>query len=704
MLQYDNSAFYFFALSTISFYLIPCKSVSLSFSGRGLTMIGAGSRKRAAVHSPLPGFLVSCFILFDSILLILPICCATTAWYAILSRVYKAFVGLTDADVGAVTRTSAEKKKAETLKKESKGIATLRSTGFLINVAITVVFTIVFLLLLVNVSTDGEVNSFDPFSILEIDTGADMKAIKKAYRDKSLKYHPDKNPNNPAAEAKFMMVAKAYEALTDEAAKENYEKFGNPDGKQSLEVSIGLPSFLLDTTNRNIVLMTYLVIMVGIIPYAVWMYYSKSSKFGEKDVMYDTYSWFHHTLGENTIIKSLPEFMAGSAEFRTRNMPKTQAEKEEIGKIMQAVRSNMQKPKYNHPVCIKGNVLLHAHLLRKTDDLSDEARADLKYMLRISGSLIDAMISVCKHQENLATALNCIEFGQFVTQAMWVRDSDLLQLPHFTPAEVKHVDKAKTKANKVVQYRKLADEQKKGLADFNEEQKKDVLTCLNDVIPDVSVESKVFVDDDEDDKVYEGDLCTVKVIITRNNWKPESKSNLVHSPHFPFPQQEAWWILLGTQEGKIISVEKVPYNNKKTVEHEIKFLAPKQGTYHFDLHVKSNGYVGLDEKQQVELVTLDNSVLPEYKVHPEDAELDDEPTLFEEMLNANIEQDSDSDDDDDDDDEDGDDDDDDDDAGERPVSAADKKKAELRKARAATNDDDDDDDDDDEVEEVYTQK
>ena len=92
---------------------------------------------------------------------------------------------------------------------------------------------------------DGQVNSFDPFVILEIDSGSDSKAIKKAFRSLSLKYHPDKNPGDRVAEAKFMMVAKAYEALTDETAKQNYEKYGNPDGKQSLEVSIGLPSFLL---------------------------------------------------------------------------------------------------------------------------------------------------------------------------------------------------------------------------------------------------------------------------------------------------------------------------------------------------------------------------------------------------------------------------------------------------------------------------
>jgi translocation protein SEC63 len=176
----------------------------------------------------------------------------------------------------------------------------------MINFGITVVLTILFLWLAVSVSTDGEVNSFDPFSILDIDSASDPKAIKKAFRQLSLKYHPDKNPGNRASEAKFMMVSKAYEALTNEQSRDNWEKFGNPDGKQSLEVSIGLPDFLLDTENRNLVLMIYLIFIVGVIPFCVWSYYSDSSKFGEKDVMYDTYSWYHHTLNEHSLMKSLP--------------------------------------------------------------------------------------------------------------------------------------------------------------------------------------------------------------------------------------------------------------------------------------------------------------------------------------------------------------------------------------------------------------
>jgi translocation protein SEC63 len=596
--------------------------------------------------------------------------------------------------IGAVYRTSVEQIKAERLKQESHAARVLSSMGFLINLGIVSALTFIFAWLLISVSTDGIVNSFDPFSILEIDSGADTNEIKAAYRKLSKLLHPDKNKGNPAAAAKFMMLTNAYEALTDATARDNWEKFGNPDGKQSLEVSIGLPSFLLETQYRNLVLVGYLICMVGLIPYFVWRYYSDSSKYGEKNVMYDTYSWYHHALSENTTVKSLPEVLAGSAEFRKRNVPKTGEQKQAIATLMTAVRASMQKPKFNHPVCVKGNVLLHAHLLRQTNVMTtknmEQEVDDLKFMLRASTSLIDAMLSVCKHQDTLQTAINCIELGQYVTQAMWVKDSNLLQLPHFTAEEVKHAASGKSKVTTIQEYRALPDDQKKGLADFSEQQKKDVMSYLK-IFPELTVEHKVFVDDDEDDKVYEGDLVTIQVKITRHNLEDGEKAGLVHAPHFPFPKREAFWIILGqVKEGKIISMEKIGNPNKNVI-HEIKFMAPPKGTYHFDLIIQSNGYVGVDQSQKVEMITLDNSALPIYKVHPDDAVLDDEPTLFEEMLNNHIEQDSDDEEDSDEEEEE-----------EQPKSAAAKKKEQLRKARQSADDDDDDDDSD--AEEVYADK
>ncbi len=49
-------------------------------------------------------------------------------------------------------------------------------------------------------------------------------------------------------------------------AKENWRKYGNPDGRQTMEVSIGLPTFLLDKDNHMGVLTIYLILLVIFVP------------------------------------------------------------------------------------------------------------------------------------------------------------------------------------------------------------------------------------------------------------------------------------------------------------------------------------------------------------------------------------------------------------------------------------------------------
>jgi molecular chaperone DnaJ len=63
--------------------------------------------------------------------------------------------------------------------------------------------------------------SKDYYKILDIDKNASKEDIKKAYRKMAMKYHPDKNPDNKEAEAKFKEAAEAYEVLSDDNKKSN---------------------------------------------------------------------------------------------------------------------------------------------------------------------------------------------------------------------------------------------------------------------------------------------------------------------------------------------------------------------------------------------------------------------------------------------------------------------------------------------------
>jgi molecular chaperone DnaJ len=55
----------------------------------------------------------------------------------------------------------------------------------------------------------------DYYQVLGIDRDADEEDIKRAYRKLAVKYHPDKNPGDHAAEERFKELGEAYEALSD---------------------------------------------------------------------------------------------------------------------------------------------------------------------------------------------------------------------------------------------------------------------------------------------------------------------------------------------------------------------------------------------------------------------------------------------------------------------------------------------------------
>jgi len=67
----------------------------------------------------------------------------------------------------------------------------------------------------------------DYYEVLGVSKSASESEIKKAYRKLALKYHPDKNEGDAAAEEKFKEAAEAYEVLSNAEKKSRYDQFGH---------------------------------------------------------------------------------------------------------------------------------------------------------------------------------------------------------------------------------------------------------------------------------------------------------------------------------------------------------------------------------------------------------------------------------------------------------------------------------------------
>ncbi len=70
----------------------------------------------------------------------------------------------------------------------------------------------------------------DFYQILGVSKSSSPDDIKKSYRKLAMQFHPDKNQGNKKAEEKFKEISEAYEVLSDETKKKNYDLFGHAEG------------------------------------------------------------------------------------------------------------------------------------------------------------------------------------------------------------------------------------------------------------------------------------------------------------------------------------------------------------------------------------------------------------------------------------------------------------------------------------------
>ncbi|XKL64210.1 hypothetical protein PGB90_004296 [Kerria lacca] len=381
---------------------------------------------------------------------------------------------------------------------------------------------------------DYEYSNFDPYEILGIPLGSSEATIKKAYRRLSLILHPDKETGNEKA---FMKLTKAYQALTDDESRKNWEKYGNPDGPGAMSFGIALPSWIVEKENSVLVLGLYALVFMVALPTAVGMWWYKSIRYSGDKVLLDTtrmyYFFFHKT--PSMPLKRVIMILGASLEFEKKfnsEIIERETDEYEIPKLIAQLHNlgekNRERPLY-YKYSLKARALIHAHLWRiplnpETLDI-DRIIVIQKcpHLIQEMINCIAQLILLAYAQRvprllNIETLENCMKLCPMVVQALWECKSPLLQLPYVQEEHLKHFVIRRRYIRNVQQFAQLKLEDKKTILKFLKDDQFDDVMRVISKMPHIDFQVRCEVIDDEASTVFTaGAIVTVTVLLKRRN-------------------------------------------------------------------------------------------------------------------------------------------------------------------------------------------
>ncbi|KAE9451693.1 hypothetical protein C3L33_16405, partial [Rhododendron williamsianum] len=415
-----------------------------------------------------------------------------------------------------------------------------------------------------------EIQIFEPFSILGLESGASDSEIKKAYRRLSIQYHPDKNPDPEAHNYFVEFISKAYQALTDPISRENYEKYGHPDGRQGFQMGIALPQFLLNIDGASGgILLLWIVGVCILLPLVIAVVYlSRSSKYTGNYVMHQTLFAYHFFMKPSLAPSKVMDVFIKAAEYM--EIPVRRIDDEPLQKLFVLVRSELNLDLKNikheqakflkqHPALVKTQLLIQAQLTRETEALSPELQRDFKRVLELAPRLLEELIKMALFQRTaqghgwLRPAIGVLELSQCIIQAVPLSArktsggftdgaAPFLQLPHFNEAVMKKL--ARKKVRSFQELRDMAPKERAELltqtTGFSASEILDVDKVL-EMMPSLTLE--VTCETEGEEGIQEGDAVTLHTWVTLKRANGLIRA-LPHAPQYPFHKEENFWFLL----------------------------------------------------------------------------------------------------------------------------------------------------------------
>lgn len=206
----------------------------------------------------------------------------------------------------------------------------------------------------------------------------------------------------------------------------------------------------------------------------------------------------------------------------------------------------------------KTNILLQCHFNRRP--LSVDLRLDQKFILEQSVKLVHAMVDVISTNGHLNATLLAMELSQMIVQAMWPKQSPLLQLPGFNGDLVETL-RAKAKVEEIPDFMNMEDDLREKLVQVSEEQMERLASVCNRYpIVEIRCITDRATAKDPVGVYAAGEAINLTVVVSRDEADEDALSVFkapVFAQYFPQRKFEEWWVVVGsTSTGRLLAIKK----------------------------------------------------------------------------------------------------------------------------------------------------
>lgn len=488
---------------------------------------------------------------------------------------------------------------------------------------------------------------YNPFEILDLSMGTSIKDIKSHYKKLSRKFHPDKvklgiNDTIEAVEARFVEITKAYKALTDETIRENWEKYGHPDGRQEVSMGIALPKTIVEGRNRTIVLAAYGLIFGGMLPALVGRWWFGNREKTKDGVNARSAATFFKGLGEDSGIDEVVSSLGKSFEYE-RAAVKGQAAaldelekqiEEQLGAKWGSLKKLAEVVPKQYATRRRSFILLYAHLLRLPIE-SASLRKEQESILLQTPTLLNSLINVVMSRSWFTPTIAAMRLHAYLVQALVPGDERLkfAQLPGIKPSEAKELSITAMDAAPAALTEKgdgRVDEVKKVLSRWGTLDLVDasfkvigerIVTPLSIVYLVVKLRitpptgSSPAKTEKEESSVLVRDRAEEEFLSSRKDADDmpsgTADAGWAHAPHWPTNRKPSWWIVLADPKiGKVIvppmKISDIPLANSSVEKdyrsYKLQFQAPQQvQDLNWKLYIISDTFVGEEVVRDISL-------------------------------------------------------------------------------------------------------